>query len=97
LTATVAGDREKWPAWSSASRVRVGRLIELRVVDDRHRVEADLRGDPAQQLVLRSEMVLHVRHLVEGGVRIIEGRLCALVRGSGGRPCYLAGMQKRTA
>jgi hypothetical protein len=36
----------------------VGRLIEFRVVDDRHRVEADLRGDPAQQLVLRSEQAV---------------------------------------
>jgi hypothetical protein len=83
LTAAVAGDREKWPAWSSASRVRVGRLIEFRVVDDRDRVEADLCGDPGQQLVLRSEMALHVRHLVEGGARIIEGRFRALVRGGG--------------
>ena len=72
LTAAVAGDRERRPAWSSASRVWVGRLIEVPVVDDRHRVEADFRGDPGQQLVLRSEMALHVRHLVGqcAGIRI---------------------------
>src|SRR5215470_13260903 len=71
------------PALLSASWVRIGRLVERRVVDDRHRVEADLRGDPGQQLVLGREVALHMRDLVQGRAGVVEGRLRALVRGVG--------------
>src|SRR5215469_2433767 len=71
------------PACSSASRIGAGRLVEGRVIDDRHRVKADLRGDLGQQLVLSGEVALHVRYLMQGRARVMEGRLRALVRGGG--------------
>jgi hypothetical protein len=46
-----------------------------------HDPEADLRGDPGEQLILGGEVTLHVRHLVQGRARIVEGRLRALVSG----------------
>jgi hypothetical protein len=60
-------------SWPSAPWARVGRLVELRIVDDGHRIKADLGGDPGQQLVLSGEMALHVRHLVQGRACIMEG------------------------
>ena len=61
---TRAGATPERPACSSTLWVQVGRLVEFRVVDDWHRIEADLHGDPGQQLVLGGEVALHVRHLV---------------------------------
>src|ERR1017187_2891197 len=64
----------------SVFRVLRSRLLVGRGVNDGYRVEADLLGDPGQQLVLRGEVALHVRHFVQGRARVVECRLGALVR-----------------
>src|ERR1035441_9754358 len=64
----------------SVFRVLRSRLLVGRGVNDGYRVEADLLGDPGQQLVLRGEVALHVRHFVQGRARVVECRLRALIR-----------------
>jgi hypothetical protein len=66
---------KSWPSapWVRVSRLVELRIVELRIVDDGHRIKADLGGGPGQQLVLSGEMALHVRHLVQGRARFMEG------------------------
>ena len=49
-------------------------------IDDGHRVQPDPFGDPGEQYVLRGQVPLHVRHLMQGRARVVECRLGALIR-----------------